>query len=165
MTVGCIGGENSSSKNPPQNFQESYLVGTWQANYGVNRLDTLIIRSNGSYQQIYHEPDGYTYESSWNDWYIEYKDNGKIYLHLKGMKYYPMGRELGESGGVYPLSYPSAGKVIHFYNRDEDSAVKMLDEVILRIHGVEGEWAPRNIILVHMVTDPDIGGDYFVLQK
>ncbi len=148
------------SNNPPQNFQESYLVGTWQAHYGVNRIDTLIIRSDGYYQQIYHEPNGYNYEGSWNKWYIEYGNKNKIYLHLEKMVFFPLGREWSQNGSQNLFS-----DIQPFYNPDEDTSVKMINEIILRIHRVEGRWAPRNIILVHMVTDPDMGGDYFVLQQ
>ncbi len=149
-----------NQNNSPSNFKVNDLVGRWKAVYGNNRVDNLIIKENGTYKQIYSEPNGYNYEGSWNKWYIEYGNKNKIYLHLENMVFFPLGREWSQNGSQNLFS-----DIQPFYNPDEDTSVKMINEIILRIHWVEGRWAPRNLILVHMVTDPDMGGDYFVLQE
>lgn len=53
---------------PPKTFEESDLVGIWQAKYGGGgRIDTIELKDDGTYQQRFefHQLD-YQYESSWN---------------------------------------------------------------------------------------------------
>jgi hypothetical protein len=160
--LGC----SSGFRNPPSNFKEANLIGTWQATYGAERIDTLIIKADGTYKQIYHEPDGYTYESPWYNWHVERSRNGGIYVKLERMRYYPLGRELGESGGRYPTSEPEVGdQPILFYDPDEDRIVRMLDEVILGVSSVGGNWAPRGIVLTHMTMDPDTSVGFFLAKE
>lgn len=69
----------------PEGFSENDLVGTWWAGYvsspQVN--DTLIIREDGTYKQIIKlEFQSIEYESDWQAWWFEYRDNGTAYLHL-----------------------------------------------------------------------------------
>jgi hypothetical protein len=144
----------------PQNFEEIDLVGTWEAVYGNNRVDNLIVKQDRTYKQIYNEPNGYSYESPWNSWYVEYRDKGGVYLHLQGMRFYPLGREWSQDDAQNLFS-----ELQPFYDPDEDRSVKMQGEVILRIHKSDERWSPRGIILVHMVTDPDSSGASFTLQE
>jgi hypothetical protein len=83
---GCIPGRGLDK--PPSTSKESDLVGTWQTKYPGERIDTITLRADGTYKQVYRQPDGYTYESPWNRWYLEYRDSGWIYVHLEGMRYY-----------------------------------------------------------------------------
>ena len=69
----------------PKGFSQADLVGTWVAgSYGYPKSsDTLIIRSDGRYKQIIHlEFGSVEYESDWQAWSFEYRDNGTGYLHL-----------------------------------------------------------------------------------
>jgi len=69
----------------PEGFSESDLFGTWVAGSPVypTSSDTLIIRDNGTYKQIIKlEFQSIEYESDWQAWWFEYRDNGTGYLHL-----------------------------------------------------------------------------------
>ena len=79
--------ENKFCPIPPSDFKESDLLGSWVANYHLNDKDTLIIRNDGLYKQIYENPsDGLRYESEWQEWWIEYRDSGYIRVHFRKMR-------------------------------------------------------------------------------
>lgn len=143
---------------PPMNFDESDLVGTWQATYGLTSTDTITLKSDGTYQQKFESPQiNYIYESPWYKWHVEYSASGKPKLYLEGMRYYEVSLEIGEAGGRY-----SDGTPVLFVDIDENYAViEMTDKVILRIKGDSNY--PRGIILQHMHIDLDTGPAYFVL--
>ena len=70
---------------PPESLQESDLVGTWTARY-AHGIDTLILEEDSTYRQIYAGLEtGDYYESDWQEWWVEYRESGVFYLHLKGM--------------------------------------------------------------------------------
>jgi len=70
----------------PENFKEADLIGTWVAEYTFD-TDTLILREDGKYKQIYDNPKtGFHYESDWQTWWIEYREVGYLWLHLDGMR-------------------------------------------------------------------------------
>jgi hypothetical protein len=68
----------------PEGFSESDLVGIWVAESVVHQSsDTLIIRDDGTYKQIINlEYQSIEYESDWQAWWFERRDNGTGYLHL-----------------------------------------------------------------------------------
>lgn len=136
----------STSKNScpalPSAFKESDLIGTWSASYSLHDKDILIIKDGGIYKQIYDSPDaGINYESSWQEWRIEYRESGYIRLHLKGM------RRAGEvdsifnreGGGIDP-------ELIWAIDYCENEEVRMPDEIVLIVTGVKYD-TPRGIIL------------------
>ena len=144
---------------PPATFTEADLVGTWQANYGFTNTDTITLKADGTYQQVFKAPEiNYYYESPWNEWFIEYSLSGKPKLHLEGMRYYAAAVEIGENGGEFPKGNP-----ILFYDMDEDELIEMANKVILAINGDDD--SPRGIILWHMQFDPDDGPEFFVLTE
>jgi len=71
----------------PTSFKETYLIGTWVAEYnGGLGIDTLILKEDGKYKQIYNEPTtGFHYESNWQTWWVESRRVGYLWLHLEGM--------------------------------------------------------------------------------
>ncbi len=72
----------------PQTFKESDLVGTWQSRHGSWATDTIILRQDGTYKQVYYSrPNDYYYESTWNEWWLEHRASGGLYLHLDDMRY------------------------------------------------------------------------------
>jgi hypothetical protein len=69
----------------PEEFTEMDLVGTWWAGFvsSPQVSDTLIIREDGKYKQVIQlEYPPVEYESDWQAWWFEYRDNGTGYLHL-----------------------------------------------------------------------------------
>ena len=61
---GCTLQRGGPFSNPPATFEESDLVGVWEAEYAG--LDRLTIREDGTFKQVYREGD-YVYETPWNE--------------------------------------------------------------------------------------------------
>jgi len=125
----------------PATFKETDLVGTWVANYSFNEIDTLIIREDGTYKQIYGEPDIQRYESDWQKLWIEYRDSGYIRLHLKEMRRCDTVSSIceREGGGIDP-------QLLWAIDYCENEVVEMPDEVVLIVTGAK-DVTPRGIIL------------------
>ncbi len=72
----------------PENFKEADLIGTWVAEYGgLYATDMLVLREDGTYKQIYDDPEaGFHYESDWHTWWVELREVGYLWLHLDGMR-------------------------------------------------------------------------------
>lgn len=71
----------------PEGFSQEDLAGTWVAGSPSypKSSDTLIIRSDGTYKQIIwleSQSDEVEYESDWQAWSFEYRENGTGYLYL-----------------------------------------------------------------------------------
>lgn len=137
---------------PPESFQESDLVGTWVARYAYG-TDTLILKEDGTYQQIYDNPQtGDYYESDWQEWWVEYRESGIPNLHLKGMK--PDG-----------ISKDSDSL---WHDFCEDRAVEVHGEVMLLVIGASAsraESSPRGIELWHLKPNADTFSRPFFLQE
>ena len=127
---------------PPITFNEADLLGTWVANYSLNDNDILTIKGNGTYKQIYDDPDARQYyESDWQQWWIEHRESGYIRLHLKGM------RRAGEiesifnreGGGIDPELFTAIDYC-------ENNVIEMPDEIVLIVTGSKDD-TPRGIIL------------------
>jgi hypothetical protein len=150
----------------PETFEETDLIGTWQSRYHTGSVtDTLILRGDGTYQQIYDDQlANYYYTSPWNRWYVEHRSSGGLYLHLEGMHYCLSTDEIcrREGGGGGDWSY---------YDRCEGQTIwTMGDEVILAITGIGDsrfpgvKSAPRGVLLWHMKSS-DYGDRVFILQE
>jgi hypothetical protein len=135
----------------PATFNASDLIGTWRGDYvgiapigvKVTGVETLTLREDGRYQQIYEDGKGYVYVSTWNKWYL---DESKI-VHLEGGRWYPLGIPYAERLAL-GMSHASvidwAGKRVELNGK----------EALLLVHAHRG--APRGMILMHMpVGDPD----------
>ena len=136
----------------PDTFRESDLIGTWVAEYGGGDTDTLILKENGTYKQIYNDPlSGYHFENDLQRWWAEHRASGFLHLHLEGMRRCDgtgefCKREGGGLGGPYP---------IHYYAIDycEGENVEMPGQIILVVTGVTARnapFAPRGIWLRQM---------------
>jgi len=130
----------------PETFTEADLIGTWVASYFLHDKDTLIIRANGTYKQIYNDPDsGLQYESDWQEWWIEHRPSGFLRLHLEGMRRCDdiTSLCLMESGG---LTQDDWG-----VDECENETIRMAGEVVLIVTGVPERYrdVPRRIELRH----------------
>lgn len=126
----------------PPTFKEADLVGTWVASYSLNDQEILNLREDGTYQQIYDDPDaGQHYESNWQEWWVEHRESGYIRLHLKGM------RRAGEiesifdreGGGIDPELFTAIDYC-------ENDVIEMPNEIVLVVTGSKDD-VPRGIIL------------------
>jgi len=151
----------------PSDFKDSDLFGTWIAKYGDGDTDTLILKDDGTYKQIYHHPDTrYSFESDWQEWWVEHRDSGLLRLHLKDMH---------RCDGIGELCERQGGGLggettdIDYYAIDycENESVKMPDEIILVVTGVEAKYTNvlRNIWLRQMRLPGSEWSYSFELQK
>ena len=124
----------------PATFEEADLIGIWVAKYwGGLATDTLVLREDGTYKQIYDDPEGgFHYESDWQTWWVEYREVGYLWLHLDGM------RRCDDLPDVCRREGGGTGR------RTIDSCeyvdVRQSGEVIVVVTGVNFE-TPRGIVL------------------
>jgi hypothetical protein len=118
----------------------SDLAGTWRAHYEedqfercgclsvVTGVETLVLRADGTYQQVYEDGRRYVYAGPWSAWYLEEVPGG-VTLHLEGGRFFPLG-----VGGAERLA---SGQLS--YHSDDDGRGNPLDldgsEVILNVVG------------------------------
>ncbi len=138
----------------PDGFKETDLIGTWQATYGTpDTKDTLKLKSDGTYQQIFQLPAGdYYYEGSWNKWHLEHTTDGRPKLHLEGMRYCAY--------TIYQCETSGRGEPELYYDFIDNEGVQLTNELILRVVG--DDESPKGISLWHLQGDPDNGPEHFV---
>jgi hypothetical protein len=139
----------------PDTFEETDLIGTWQATYGTALTkDTITLKADGTYQQIFQSPESdYFYTGPWNKWHLEYTADGKPKLHLENMRYC--------AGTIEGCEATGRGEPTIYYDFVEREYIKLTNEVILRVLGDED--SPRGIRLWNLSTDEDDGPTSFVL--
>jgi hypothetical protein len=141
--------------NPPETFEDSDLVGTWQVRYDKSTSDRLIIESDGTFKQIYEERIAYVlilhrYETSWNRWWVERFPDGRVRLHLEGARYYFRGRSIAELEGMGfgtdPLPWPYRDP----FSRDY---IEMVKKLVLNVRA----YHTGELFLHHMSFSSDEG--------
>ena len=158
-TAGC----EARYSNPPPTFQDSDLVGAWEAHYMEWGVDRLIIRVDGTFKQIYqdHTVEGYVYETPWNEWWVERFPDGRVRLHLRGARIYKEGIRIAERDGMHdlgPADQPnfwgeSGPPSFAFYDPIAEESVEMVGELVLNVQSdSSGE-----IVLLHMLLSSDQG--------
>jgi hypothetical protein len=146
-------------QNPPSDFQENDLVGTWQAHYGQS-VDMLVLSGDGSFQQVYQDghADNYVYETAWNDYDLERFADGRVRVHLQGARYYAQGTSIAENEGLQPEPWPgfygeSGPPAYLFYDPFAEQPVFMVRELVLNVRvDSSGE-----LLLYHMDIESDGG--------
>lgn len=149
----------------PVTFKDSDLVGTWVAEY-ADSTDTLILKEDGTYKQIYDIPKivpRFYYESGWQKWWIERRESGYLRLHMTGMRLCASVSSLceREGGGV--------GDSLAVDYCERDGMRIRAGEVVLIVTGVTERnkpFTPRGIWLRHpRYDDPDAPTYHFELQQ
>jgi len=138
-------------------FTPSEHVGTWRADYtGTENFDikltgveTLTLRADGTYQQIYDDGRGYVYASLWNKWYVKPKER---LLYLESGRLYPLGvkeaeRRARNPRGAALCTYPP------YSSMDKNIEIDCTDAVLYILSEPS---AQGGLILVYPeVGDPD----------
>lgn len=148
----------------PGGFNEQTVVGTWQANYGNDSVDQLVIRSDNRYKQVFHRSaDELSFETDWKNWWIEERKDGGILLHLEGMHICFFSTEM--------CLLPEGGGGDHnFINPCSLEVLEMKNEGLLAIVSTENfslphlKNAPRSIALQQMQSEGALSSIYFLLQ-
>ena len=84
MASACV--RDVPYEDPPADFQESDLLGAWEAHYSSpgTGIDRIVFQADGTFQQFYDSQESYTYVTPWNHWYVERLPEGNtIHIHLE----------------------------------------------------------------------------------
>lgn len=147
-------------EGPPSSFGSSDLVGTWEAHYTESGTDTLVLRPEGTFKQVYQERAiDYRFETSWNDWWLQTMGDGAVRLHLEGGRYYPDDILIAELDGVglpCPESEPDCWEGLDvgpygFYDPVQNDIVFMVGELVLNVRSD----STGELLLLHMWPAPD----------
>jgi len=169
MVSACIG--QREFENPPATFQESLLVGTWEAHYDGpgTGVDRLVLRADGTFQQEYNSLQSLYFKTSWNKWRVQQFMDGRIYVHLEGARFYDKGIRVGEKEGIAcPASQPGCGSTdlpYSFYDPVYDVYVEMVGELVLSVR--ESSDAPGGLVLKHMRFGADgvTSGEFYLVEE
>ncbi len=160
----------TSYTNVPETFQDHDLAGTWEAYHDRGSTDRLIIRTDGTFKQIYHDnTDDYNFKTSWNKWWVEHFPDGRMRLHLQGARYYRRGIDIAEEEGIIPSScaddepycWRGAETLPRlFYDPIANEAVEMVGELVLNVQSDSGQ-----IVLLHMALSCDEGSQSLFTKR
>jgi hypothetical protein len=152
---GCM----ADYSDPPSVLQQTDLAGTWEARYTKREVDTLILKPDGTFKQVYQDKstDDYTYQTTWNQWWIEHFSDGRVRIHLIGARYYKDGiriAELDGMGAACPEDLPdcrSEPLPRLFYDPIAEEPIQMPGELVLNVE-MDSSGQP---VLLHMVLSSD----------
>lgn len=149
ITVCGLPSCTSPYENPPPTLTEPDLVGVWKANYFGSGSDTLDVRADGSFRQIYRQRN-YRFETPWNQWSLERFSDGRVQIRLHGARYYCRGTEIAERNGMNPFD---PAKPFAFWDPIGEELVEMPGQLALNVQILpSGE-----LVLVHMLMSVDEG--------
>ena len=152
LTASCqTGNEDKLYANPPHEFQNTDLVGTWEARYhNDNTVEQLAIRSDGTCKQTYRS-DTYSFETGWNKWRAERFSDGRVWLYLEGAHYFNEGIVVAEGEGwiLCPGTSPRPLDIAGcFWDPVGEEYLDMQGELILNVRAC-GD-CPGGLVLKHM---------------
>lgn len=139
----------SPYSNPPSTLAKSELVGVWETNYLGSGSDTLVLRADGTFKQVYVQRK-YKFETQWNEWSLERLSDGRARIRLRGARYYCRGTDIAERDGMEPVD---PGEPYSFWDPIAEELVQMRGQLVLNVQRVtSGE-----LVLVHMLMSIDEG--------
>ncbi len=142
-------------QDPPSGFDESHLAGTWEVHYMEWGSDSLLLKADGTFKQVYQDrTQDYAFETPWNQWWVERVGDGAVRLHLQGGRYYADGILIAELDGVglpCPKSEPDCWQDLDlppygFYDPVQEEIVHMVGELILNVRSDSS----GQLLLLHM---------------
>jgi len=159
VVLACALGSEAQYSNPPPTFQNSDLVGTWEAHYMEWGSDELILKADGAFKQVYqdHTVEGYVYETPWNRWWVERFSDGRVRVHLQGARFYAAGIRIAELEGMSgscPESQPDCSwDKWPFYDPVAGESLYMVGKLVLNVQSDSS----GNLVLLHMLLSRDEG--------
>ena len=157
-------------EGPPSDFEESDLVGTWEVHYMEWGTDTLVLRADRTFKQVYQDrTDDYSFETPWNEWWLETMRDGAVRLHLEGARYYPDDILIAELDGLglpCPESEPDCWEGLElppygFYDPVQNDTAFMVGELVLNVR----RDSSGQLLLLHMWTAADEDFGVFACQS
>lgn len=166
--------------SPSIDIQASDIAGTWVTNYSFwssiglgfddSNKDTLIIRGDGKFKQIYVFGD-YKFETPWNEWELIKNPDGRVRLYLYGARNYRIGIELAERDGfhhVCPDEYPDCdweSWEYGYYDPYADEFVEMVDKLVLNLRSDSEELVLLHLWITGTEGFPLFGGEGMVFHR
>jgi hypothetical protein len=147
---------------PTTPVQISDLTGTWVAHYGEDTTDTIVLKDDGTFRQVYQDVNkNYIFETTWNEWNLDQLPSGVIRIHLHGARYYLEGIIIAEKDGRKDPENPCLTpddctwglEPLLFYDPYAHELVEMLDELLLDVRADKS----GNLLLHHLWTSSDRG--------
>jgi hypothetical protein len=153
LTTGVCRCGSNDQRISLADFEASNLIGIWEAHYSfVAGTEVLVFKEDGTYQQIYDDSNGCLYVSPWNEWDIERRTDGRVWIHLKGGRWFPHGPEFAELEGMDPVM---SGEVHYFFDHVTNTPVAMPGKLLLY---VEPRPNSKGFVLMHFAYDIDDSG-------
>ena len=144
---------------PPDDFQESDIIGTWEARYtGPGKgVDKLIIRANGTFIQEYNSLDGQKYSSGLNSWFMKKFSDGRVYIYFENARYYDHGINFAKKEGVLCRAPTCGHKDLNnrFYDPIYENPIEMVDKLIVMVRSSKD--SKNGLVLKHMWLDAEDG--------
>ncbi len=157
ILVAILGCSQTNQFTNPPSVKESDLEGIWEARYLFGGEDTLTLKSDGTFRQVYVDSEeNYVFDSGWDKWILEKLPTGIVRLHLQRGRYYLAGIDFGENNGKLPCIENDCtleGLPFVFYDPFAKEVVYMMDELLLVVQLD----STNNLILHHVHTSSDEG--------
>lgn len=111
--------------DPAPTLRDSDLVGVWRAEYGLYQnngwnwakttgSETLTLRADGMYRQVYDDGKGHVREEEWKKWWVYRFPDGRVRLWLDGGCFFPLDIDQRLS----PLTSPCEDVIYYSTNDD-----------------------------------------------
>ncbi len=151
------------TSSPPsksiQQISEMDLVGIWESHYSSWKgVELLVIKDDGTYQQIYEDSKGYLYISEIEKWHLEPQNSGRLFLRFVKGRYFPEGPNWASLLGTDPL-HPNL--LYSYFDPKDNSAIVMDNELLLEVDLSKYS----EITLMQFPSDIDAGSERFTLFK
>jgi hypothetical protein len=147
---------------PNYTIHSQELAGVWVAQYGPGKTDTLTLRADGTFRQVFEDTTvDYVFQTPWDKWNLESKPGGIIRVRLHGARYYLAGIAVAERDGrkdpknpcVTPMDCTWGLEPFEYYDPFADTLIQMVDELALDVR-VDGS---GKLILHHLWRSSDDG--------
>lgn len=153
---GSACGTNGVSSEPINQVSESDLIGVWESHYSrYSGVEFLVIKEDGTYEQIFNDVTGYLYVSEINRWHSEISTSGRLFVRFERGRYFPEGPSFANLLGVDPLDH---SRLYPFYDPEEEASVYMDNELILEVIPSK---STKGIVLGHFLSDINARREYF----
>lgn len=124
-------GANNNIAKPIDQVSESDVIGIWEGHYSLhNEVEFLIIKGDGTYQQIVHDSTGYLYTSDVANWFLEPQGAGRLFIRFEKGRYFAAGPKFADLLGKDELGL---NQLYPFYDPVDSGAIYMDNEFIVEI--------------------------------
>ncbi len=137
-------------------FSDSDLAGIWQAQYDLyTGVEILVFNKDKTYVQLYEDPQGFLYSYDGGRWEIKKDASNRVFVHLDGGLWFPLGAKNAQLKGKDPLS---SDRPYPYYDHAAKKVVTMLNELILEVIPRANR---KGFVLFQFASDIDSSPEHF----